>query len=194
MHVELSVLWERLRKGDQASLKEIYNQEADFLFNYGKKIFQDSTLVEDSIHDLFVELWLKRKNLGPTTAIRPYLATSLRRRIVHQLKKMKTIDFIDNHESVQFQAELSVDDLIITQEIGKEKAEKLQAAIKQLTNREREIVYLKYYQGMDYDEIESITGIRYQSLRNIMSKAIKKLKGALTLIIFGSVFILKTNA
>ena len=54
--------------------------------------------------------------------------------------------------------------------------QKLQQVCKDLTQREREVLFLKYYEGMSYSEIEQILGLEYQTVRNYMYRAIERLR------------------
>ncbi len=176
-------LWNRLKDGDKSALKEIYDQESSYLFNYGRKIFQDPVIVEDGIHDLFVDIWNKRSTLGDTDNIRRYLAASLRRRIVNDIKRSSKAQAVDTFDGLKFEPQLAIDSIIINQELSEEKAAKLKKAFEILSDRQKEILYLKFYEGYDYDQISEILGIKYQSLRNTVSKSIKKLRSELLLLI-----------
>jgi len=47
--------------------------------------------------------------------------------------------------------------------------------LNELSAMQKEILYLKYYSLMDYDEISDIMNLNYQSARNLVSRAIGKL-------------------
>lgn len=169
-------IWNKLRDGNRQALKFIYDSHFPYLFNYGKKIFQNTVLVEDAIQDLFVEIWQRRSNLGQTDSIRKYLAASLRRKIVSELKKQRKVEFVDGFDQVHFEAELAIEDILINQEISEEKAKKLKHAFENLSGRQKEVLYLRFYKGLDYEQISEVLGIQYQSLRNLISGGIKKLR------------------
>ena len=175
--------WSRLRAGEKSALKDIYDEESGYLFNYGRKIFQDTVIVEDAIHDLFVDIWNKRETLGETDNIRRYLAASLRRRIVNDLKKGSRSTAVDSFDGIKFEPELAIDSMIINQELSDEKAAKLKKAFAVLSDRQKEILYLKFYEGYDYEQISEILGIQYQSLRNTISKSIKKLRTEMLMVL-----------
>lgn len=176
-------LWDRLRKGEKSALQEIYSQEFEYLFNYGRKVFQKTELVEDSIHDLFVELWQRHQSLGQTDSIRKYLATSLRRKIVAQLKKDSKTQATETFDQIPFDVELSIEDIIAAKELSEEQTAKLKAAFDKLTTKQKEILYLRFYQGLDYEQIAEVLDMKYQSLRNAVSRAIKNLRGDMLLIL-----------
>ena len=64
-----------------------------------------------------------------------------------------------------------------------ENHQQLQQALQQLSDRQREAVYLKYEKGLSYDEICTIMDINYQSARNLVATAIKSLRGIMTTIL-----------
>lgn len=176
-------LWNRLREGDKSALQEIYNQEFEYLFNYGRKVFQKIELVEDAIHDLFVELWQRHQSLGPTDSIRKYLATSLRRKVIAQLKKDSKSQATESFDQITFDVELSIEDIIAAKELNEEQSARLKSAFDKLSTKQKEILYLRFYQGMDYEQIAEVLGMKYQSLRNAVSRAIKNLRGDMLLIL-----------
>ncbi|MFT4566092.1 MAG: RNA polymerase sigma factor (sigma-70 family) [Saprospiraceae bacterium] len=173
------VLWDQLRLGDREAFQTIYQKEIQYLFNYGRKLFQDEVRVQDAIHDLFVELWDRREGLGKTDHIRKYLTVAIRRKLVHIVKKDRKYEGDMEGQTMKFEAELSIEDLIIKQECSSEQSSKLQEAYKSLTSRQREVLFLKYHQGMEYEQIAEVVGIRYQSLRNVLSGAIRGLRVAM---------------
>ena len=167
-------LWNNLRNGDQKALEEIYRTYFSDLFNYGKRLSKDENTVEDCIQELFVELWNRREKLSETDAIKPYLFVSLKRKIFHTIKKLRKSTDTELEEKY-FEAELSIDEILIANETTAEQRSNLQSAFNELSSRQKEILFLRYYSEMDYEEISSIMEMNYQSARNLVSRAIQKL-------------------
>lgn len=144
----------------------------NFLYNYGIKITSDNELVKDAIHDVFVDIWINRSNLNITKSFRFYALRSLRNRLIRKLKKSNT------------QTEICFEDIIfqepepdLTEQGEKEKRLKeIKENLNHLSNREREIIFLKFFNNFDHEEISSIMEISMESAYNYLSKAIKKLK------------------
>lgn len=168
-------LWNNLRKGEQSALKKIYDQEFSFLFNYGRKISSDQSLVEDSIQDLFIEVWNRRENLSSTDSIRKYLAISLKRKLIRQLRKGQKTSLKEDFSTHDFAAEISIETQLITDESNIEKLQLLKSGFNQLPARQQEVIYLKFYSGMDNESIAETMNITNQSVRNLAHKAIKSL-------------------
>ena len=60
----------------------------------------------------------------------------------------------------------------------------LKSAFDELSDRQKEILYLKYYSEMDYEEITQIMDMNYQSARNLVSRAIQKLAKHMLMLVF----------
>ena len=169
------LLWDALRKGQKAALEKIYSREVDYLYNYSKRITQDEDLIMDALQDLFIELWNRHDSLGSTDAIRPYLITSLRRKIIAMAKK-SSLKQSELNEDLDFRSESGVEKEIIEEEEKITQKNLLANCMDQLSKRQREAVYLKFYQEASYDDICQIMDINYQSARNLVSSGLKKMK------------------
>ena len=170
-------LWKRLKRGDQAALKVIYNREFNHIYNYGKTFTSDDVLVEDSIHDLFIEIWNRKENLSDTDNIRPYLMISLKRKIIRKTKKNRKTVLKEEIGDMKMDTVSSAEDMLIEIETTDERSMQLKHCFSELPRRQREILYLKYYSNMDNESIATNIGISNQSVRNLAHKAIATLRG-----------------
>ena len=164
-------LWQLLKNGDRTAFKKIYADHVQALYKYGLRFCKDAALVEDCIHDLFVEIWNKRTTIGNTDSIIRYLLVSLRRKIYRQTKTKNKVELNDQllpkeDDSFNWPADDHLEDRKI----------EVQAAIKLLTPNQQEVIYLKYFQGLDYEEISEVLGMKYQSVRNLVHRAMTKLR------------------
>ena len=57
-----------------------------------------------------------------------------------------------------------------------EKQEMLASLLNELTPRQKEIIYLRYYNGLDNEEISEVLNISYQVVHNTLYKAFKRLR------------------
>lgn len=175
-------LWQDLIDGKKAALEKIYQEQVRALLKYGNKFSRDSQLIEDSVQDLFVELWRKRANLGPTDNIRRYLLVALRRKIIRQIersrKRFSEGEPTENH----FGAEMSIDEEIIGAEVSAAQSVQLKRAFETLSKRQQEALYLKYYADLDYKDIGEVMDINYQSVRNLVFKALQTLRKSMVLL------------
>ena len=165
-------LWISFKSGDHASFEKIYTMHFDGLAQYGKSITKDEASIADSIQELFIELWNKRESIGLTDNIRAYLLVSFRRKLIKKLGN-QSISIEDKHLNIN---DYSAEDQIVAQERTNEQVHLLHYGINELSKKQKEIIHLKFFQELEYEEISKIMDINYQSCRNLVSGALKKLE------------------
>ena len=173
------LLWKKLKEGNKSALEQIYSTYISSLLKYGRKFSKNDQVIEDCIQDLFIELWKNREGIGMTDSIQRYLLVALRRKVIRQLNKSKKWVSDTEPTELDFEVVIAVDQKLIALELSEERAEQVKAAMENLSKRQKEVIYLKYVSGLDYEDIGEIMGLNYQSVRNLVSNALKKLKGTL---------------
>jgi RNA polymerase sigma factor (sigma-70 family) len=111
--------------------------------------------------------------------IKPYLLTAIRRKIIKQLdKNLKVRKLFANNDEKEYKFEIvfSYEAELINVQADQEKIQQLQKKMDKLPPRQKEILYLLFYQDMSYEEISQIMGINYQSARNLVHRAITALR------------------
>lgn len=172
--------WQALRAGDHAALERLYREHGPALLRYGRQ-FATPAAVQDAVQDLFVKLWERHESLTPDVQPRPYLLISLRNALLRVVdRSARVTELAAAPEAVEPTAE---DDLI-GQEQALETSANLSEAIAALAPREREVILLRFQQGVDYDEISEITGLSYGGARNTVARAVAKLRRHLSTILF----------
>lgn len=149
------------------------------MYYYGMKLVAHDALVQEDIQNLFAELWERRTHLGDVDNVKGYLLLSLRRRLLRSIKKVRQLDAQSTELNAVSMFEISTEELMIDQEWKREQLQRLQAELQQLNSSQREIIYLRFYNNLDYRDIAEITGLKYQSVRNSMHKALKLLRRTL---------------
>lgn len=173
-----------MKSGDKEAFASIYQSEVNSLLKYGLKITTSVQLIEDAIQDLFIEIWQKRDRLSETDHIRKYLLVSFRRKLIQNIQKIEKKYYSEESGEGEYGNEDSPEDIWIDSESFSIKMELLESALKHLSNRQKEIIHLKYGEGLDYPVISEMMGISYQSSRNLLTGALKKLKEFLPVVIF----------
>jgi RNA polymerase sigma factor (sigma-70 family) len=170
-------LWKDFKGGCEQTFSYIFHKHYSFLYNYGSKLTTDKDLIKDSIQELFIILWESRTRLGDTMSIKFYLLKSFRRHVIRTLTaNNKHID--KNHllENYEFEKVASYEKDLIENQTCIEQQEHLQHALNRLSPRQKEVVYLKFYENMSYHEITELTSLNYQSVRNYIHQAIQALR------------------
>jgi len=168
--------WKLLQSGDQSALLALYQRHYTGLINYGFKVCGDKDLSNDCIIKILLRLWDQRQRLPDVTNVRAYLLTCLRHEIMHELEN-STRNAQKN--SILLQQDVlqpSYEDVLIGMQANAELKKRLSRAFEVLTNREKQLLQMKFYDGMDYDEIATHCGISKRTAYNIIHNALKSLK------------------
>lgn len=175
------VLWDAYKNGDREAFSAIFRKYYSPLFLYGSKIMQDQTALEDCIQELFLELWKSRSQVE-VKSVKAYLFKSLKYKIYRQLSQRRIHSEVFLKEDMVF--ELSHDSFMVHREEESERAKLLIKAFDKLSNRQKEVIYLKYYLGLSYDEVSEIMEINYQVARNLLYLAIRSMKKMISMVKF----------
>lgn len=178
-------LWEAIKKGDEKAFQDLYNLTVQVLFNYGIKIHADRALIQDCIHDLFHLLWLKKEQLQIHSSLKQYLFTTFRRIIFDKVKQSQKAL---SRPPAETHFELSIESKIIEEELNAEQQADLNEALQQLTGRQKEILFLRYFENLPYSEIEVIMSLNKNSMYKLLSAAISRLRKQLFLIFYSLIF------
>lgn len=182
--------WQAFKKGDKQAFARIYRSYVSQLLNYGYKVTSDRTLIEDSIQDLFFELWQNKARLSDTTSIRFYLFKALRYKIVRNVKANEWFmtEYLESQE--ENDVDFSHERYLIELEVQSSQVTHLKELIRKLPQRQQEAVNLRYYHDFSNEEIAHIMGVNYQSACKFIYTALKNLKSNLQLSSVSSAFLL----
>ena len=169
--------WEQMRLGDKQALFELYNKMYFHLIRFGLKINADDELVKDCVNQIFLNMWDKRDRLQPVENVKSYLMTTLRRCMLDQLAYIDKTNVAFNQMGAEEDwEELSYEEIIIKVQQDEELKEKLGTAIKQLTPRQIELIQLKFFEGLSYEQIAEKTSQTIKTSYNTIYDAIKTLR------------------
>ncbi len=175
---EHNIIWERFKNGDLHALEEIYSAHVKSMIRYGRKITHNLDLIQDSIQDLFIELWKNRRNLSGTTHPEYYLFRALRNKLA---KAHSRQSFISESELRLASDSLQVEYVeleIMAREVEAQTRNTLKHLLEQLPLRQQEVIHLRFYHNFPYEQIAELMGMNYQSVLNLMQRALKALRKA----------------
>lgn len=168
-------VWHSFKRGDWEAYTVLYNTFFYALNNYGYKFCRDKNLIEDTIHDFFVRLWTTKEKLSNPVSVKNYMFKSFRNILFRKMKTEGKFTGI-SAEEYPFGFDVSYNSEITARIEDRETAEKVQAIIKTLPPRQQEIIFLRFYEGLSYEEIADIMGINISSTYKLFYKAIANLQ------------------
>lgn len=170
-------LWERVRQGDSEAMVSLYKQLYADLLGYGVQLSGSNEAAQDAINDIFLTIWDNHAKLKPVENVKAYLFASMRRRIFQFAKSKNKLSSIHSGELLFGQAEndLSHEEILVAMQRSEEIRRKVQKAMEKLTQRQRELIRMKFFQGLNYQQIETETGITMKTAYNTVYNAMKVL-------------------
>ncbi len=170
------VIWTRFKSGDKEAFAILYNLHIDALYHYGTKLCKDEEAVKDTLQELFLEFFLKREKISIAPEnLKYYLLLALKRNLIKKLQAGRNIIHGFN-EAVDFEPEYSIEFQIIEQEKDAEINRKVKMALNQLPAKQKEAVYLRYNESLEYSEIARILEITVESVRKQIHRALKTVR------------------
>jgi RNA polymerase sigma factor (sigma-70 family) len=166
--------WLAMKSGDKGALSFFYTRYFNTLYNYGSRIAKDNALTEDCIQDLFTELWCKHEGLSDVRNIKYYLFKCLRHKILYKLSLESRLHV--KGEPGSFQIELSHKTHYLSDQINTDTRKKITELIKILTPKQREAIFLIYYEELSYEEVALIMDLKIKTIYNLIHLAISKLR------------------
>ena len=170
-------LWRQFQQGNEQAFRALYQQHVRHLLNYGLRLHGSLSTVEDCIQDLFAELWQYRRTLMQPASVRFYLLKGLRNKL--KARYRKDIPYAagwDADPELPFPIEPSTEQRLIELDIDNELQQRVHQALAILSPRQREILYLRYFNDLTYEQICEVTGINYQTARSQVYNALKLLR------------------
>ncbi|MBU3122907.1 RNA polymerase sigma factor [Sinomicrobium weinanense] len=161
--------------GDEQAYETLYIRYVELLFEYGICQYHNKSFVEDALHNFYLELWKAKERLSVVSPIYPYLIKSFKRYLFARAKKQRrNINLSDT--MVVTGKDHETDDTQEEAEFRNEKELAVQKALPKLSEKQQEIIHLKYYSGLSYNEIGEIMGMNIKSVYNLMFQAINQLR------------------
>ena len=168
-------LWNSFLSGDDDAYAFIYKQHVQHLFSYGTSLTPDRELVKDCIQDVFIRMHNNRNQLGQTDNIRLYLLTALRNALFNAFKKensyQRFVNIIEEQNTIA-----AIEEEWIDRENETKQKERVAVLKASLTQRQQEIIHYRFVEELSIEEISKLLNINYQSVANIIQRALKKMR------------------
>ncbi|RYF71072.1 MAG: sigma-70 family RNA polymerase sigma factor [Cytophagaceae bacterium] len=172
-------LWQRLKGGDELAFGKLLTTYFNPLQNYGYKFVQNEDFVKDCVQEVFIEIWNRRDRISTPDSVRAYLLSCVRKRVIREghrqriLRNDEATDLGNESSFVEFSPEWS----LIEEESLAETTHRIADALNKLPKRQREVIYLRFYQNLERDEIAAIMDVNPQSISNLLQVAFKNFRG-----------------
>lgn len=177
-HLEVEqdhVLLEAFIAGNSYAYSLIYKKYINELFAYGVALNFEREAVKDAIQEVFYKLHLHKQRLKNVCNLKHYLLRILKNHLLNHYRSQVETNEINSNE-ITFSIHTTVLDELIDKEEQIQLRNRINKLLQVLTNRQREAIYLRFIQEMEYEEIGILLEMTPQASRKLVSRAIKRMR------------------
>ncbi len=173
---EAQQLWQEYRTGDIYALANLMERSYADLFNWGMRLHPDREFVKDCIQEIFLSLWKMQETIASVENVRSYLLVVLKSRILRELSKKEYKLHTSLTDDYAFSLEFSADLRFIDEEHEVYQLRKLEQVMNHLPARQKELIYLRFYQNLSFEQIAETMQLGRQSVYNLLQKSLLSLR------------------
>ena len=157
----------RMAGGDKAALAELYERTSTAIYAFIVSILKDKHKADDVFQDVYLKIYENAASYKAKGKPMAWMITIAKNQCLMQFRKVKAEENLEE-----------VEELWITNPDVEERL-LLEAAFKQISDEERNIIVLHVLSGLKHREIAKILDLPLATVLSKYHRAIKKLKGIL---------------
>ena len=167
------ILLNLMKAGDLDSFNVLFERYWEKLFTTVFSIYPDTEVCSEIVHDIFLNLWLKRDKLE-IEYFKGYITASARYQVYRHLKNVK-------RKSIEYREDLDFGNLVAVNEGEsniryRELERKVEEELEELPSRCREIFTLSRMDQLTNDEIAARLDISKRTVENQLTYALRHLR------------------
>lgn len=151
-----------------STLADLYEQYGPRLYRYALVILADSAAAEDALQEAFCQL-AEASRRRPGVATLAYLTTIVRNECYSRLRKRRRTAVALSEPLLE----------PVAADVSREERLLVEAALRALPSEQREVVYLKVYEGLTFREIGERCGVGVNTAASRYRYALEALRSVL---------------
>ncbi len=172
-------LAERLQRRETQAMADLYDRFGRLVYSVIYAIVRDTGTAEDLLQETFLRIWNRSAGFDAERgALGPWLLTVARNRAIDHIRSAgarnfkNTLELEDReHKSQELGIEIDLQ--------NKDQARVIRAAMERLTENQRRVIQLAYYEGLSQTEMAEKLGEPLGTIKTWVRGALKKLRDEL---------------
>lgn len=178
-------LMARVAEQDSIALEELYDRYSTILHTLIRKIVVDKSISQEVLEEVFITIWQKKDKLTfNTDSVYTWLITFARNKAVDRKRREESVenfpDYTDDYEEKFILPQISkvIEPLDLNSAIAAK--DKFEGALSKLTDAQKFVLYLAYYEGKTQSQIAEQLNIPDSTVKSKIQLSLSKLKQNLT--------------
>lgn len=162
----------KAKKGDKDAFGDLYKLFLNRIYRFVYYLVGDEFLAEDITQNTFLKAWNWLPNFSLSRGtFQSFLFTVARNLVIDNQRKKKEFSLeLQDGEALKSEEDLE-------EKVAKvEEAEALQKALSQLSTFDRQLVILRYFEELSFNEVSDIVGKKEGSIRVRVHRALAELR------------------
>lgn len=176
-----SELVERMRHGDRAAFSEIFERYYDLLHTFAKHLLKDASAAEDIIQNVFIKVWIRKEQINAQLSLRSYLLVVTRNELFDYMRLRYNLLRSDTNDGLLNLADTDTD--IGEYVVGRERAGFIDAAMRSMPDKRREIFAMRYEGNMTNAEIARALNLSIRTVEKHVDLAIKQIRRTISVVV-----------
>jgi RNA polymerase sigma-70 factor, ECF subfamily len=172
-------LAERLKRRDASAMADLYDRFGRLVYSVIFAIVKDTGAAEDLLQETFLRIWNRMQGFDAERgALGPWLLTVARNRAIDYIRsagargEKNAFEFEEReHPTLYKDAEAQV--------LDQDQARIIRAAMAKLSENQRRVIELAYYEGLSQTEMAERMGEPLGTVKTWVRSALKKLRDEL---------------
>ncbi|MEL6130902.1 MAG: sigma-70 family RNA polymerase sigma factor [Cyanobacteria bacterium J06628_4] len=165
-----------LRAGQVESLRTLYQRYGRLVYTLSRRILHSDEEAEEITQDVFLTLWNKDAYQAERGSLSRYLVVLARSRSIDKLRS-QTSHRQRLHKWHLMMADVSPTPLDVA--TLSERGERTRQALANLSDNERQVIEIAYYEGLSQSEIAKRLNIPLGTVKSRSRQALRKLRQSL---------------
>ncbi|WP_408029057.1 RNA polymerase sigma factor [Tenacibaculum xiamenense] len=169
-------LWRQFINGEYQAFDFLYKQYHSKMYKFGIRYCKNEELVKDCVQEVFMYIYDSKNNKKVPDNVGAYLNKCLRNLIFKKMESEKRQwSCLDNVVSTMFLIDCCEKEQILLEDREKKK-QKMNQALSMLTNDQKQLLLLKYCEGVSYREISKALKIKEDSAKKQVYRLLKRIR------------------
>ena len=171
-HLSDEALVALVARSDEPALAELYDRVGRVAYGLAYRVLRDEALAEDAVQEAFLGLWRSAGSFVPERAkASTWILTLVHRRAVDLVRREER----RRTEPIEAAPEPAGDSAEDEAWLGFER-ERIQEALRQLPDQQREAIELAYYGGFTQSELADRLGLPLGTIKSRMFAGLARLR------------------
>jgi RNA polymerase sigma-70 factor (ECF subfamily) len=174
-------LTDLLKSGDHDAFTEIYERYFGVLYLHALKMLNNEDEVEDILHELFTNLWIKASDLTLQPTLSAYLYRATKNRVIDTFRSSRIRNsYLESLQSSIDAGSETTEETVYANEL----AGRIEKEVARLPEKMREVFELSRKQQLSHKEIAEQLNISDKTVKKQINNAIKELRLKINTLLF----------